>query len=59
MKIENLKRANELSQKINLLDDKLKSITEIKEQAGVWCDDYNILTNLQILGIIREKRRQQ
>lgn len=33
MKIENLKRVNELSQKINRLDGKLKSITEIKEQA--------------------------
>ena len=33
MKIENLKKANELSQKINRLDEELKSITEIKNQA--------------------------
>jgi len=38
----------------------LSEIVEwVKEQAGVWNDDYNILTNPQILGIIREKRRQQ
>ena len=37
MKIENLKRANELSQKLNRLDGKLKSITEIKEQAMSAC----------------------
>lgn len=37
MKIENLKRANELSQRINRLDEKLKSITEIKEQAISAC----------------------
>ena len=36
----------------------LSEIVEwVKEQAGVWNDDYNILTNPQILGIIREKRR--
>ena len=28
----------------------------VKEQAGMWNDDYNILTNPQILGIIREKK---
>ena len=34
----------------------LSEIVEwVKEQAGVWNDDYNILTNPQILGIIREK----
>ena len=37
MKIENLKKVNELSQKINRLDWKLKSITEIKEQAMSAC----------------------
>ena len=34
----------------------LSEIVEwVKERAGVWNDDYNILTNPQILGIIREK----
>ncbi len=26
----------------------------VKEKAVVWCDDYNIIANPQILGIIRE-----
>lgn len=26
----------------------------VKEQAGMWFDDYNILTNPQILGITKE-----
>lgn len=33
----------------------LSEIVEwVKEQAGVWCDDYNILTNPQILRIVKE-----
>lgn len=35
---------------------KLSEIVEwVKKQAGVWSDDYNILTNPQILGITIEK----
>ena len=33
----------------------LSEIVEwVKKQAGVWGDDYNILTNPQILGITKE-----
>ena len=35
---------------------KLLEIVEwVKEQAGLWNDDYNLLTNPQILGITIEK----
>ena len=51
MKIENLKRANELSQKINLLDGKLKSITEIKEQAMSACSIVGL--NLDFVNVKR------
>ena len=35
---------------------KLLEIVEwVKEQAGMWNDDYNLLTNPQILGITIEK----
>ncbi len=38
--------------------DENTTLTEVvewvKKQAGVCCDDYNILTNPQILGIVKE-----
>ena len=51
MKIENLKRANELSQKINRLDGKLRSITEIKEQAMSACSIVGL--NLDFVNVKR------
>lgn len=51
MKIENLKRANEISQKINRLDEKLKSITEIKEQAISACSIVGL--NLDFVNVKR------
>ena len=33
----------------------LQIVEWVKEQAGMWNDDYNILTNPQILGITIEK----
>lgn len=51
MKIENLKRANELGQKINRLDGKLKSITEIKEQAMSACSIVGL--NLDFVNVKR------
>jgi len=35
-------------------DTTISDVVEwVKEQAGMWCDDYNILTNPQILGITK------